>query len=34
MNQCLTPISGITRGLTQGGKLSWRGSTSQNRKKS
>jgi len=29
-HQSLTVINGVTRGLTLGGKLSWRGSTSQN----
>jgi len=27
-------VSGVTRGLSQGGKLSWRGPTSQNSGKS
>jgi len=32
-HQSLTLISGVTRGLTLGGKLSWRGPTSQNSEK-
>jgi len=31
-HQSLTLINGVTRGLTLGGKLSWRGTTSQNSK--